>query len=116
MGRIWNAANRAEGYKLGRKEGGLVIVIDVIVWTSRTVFRFFSGRPMLGDRYRRTNATFRKSGTKLVHPNARPPFGWDSERFTCWSKLPEWRRAAYRVGTLCLPLVALGLYLVYAGR
>lgn len=92
MGRMWGAANRAEGYKFGARDGGLVLIIDVVLWTCRGIFRYFSGRPMFGDRHRKTDATFLRAGTRQLHNNDRPPF--------LWSWLPEWKRAAIRIGML----------------
>lgn len=96
MGRIWGAANRAEGYKLGAHEGWLVIGVDIIVWTCRGTYRYFSGRPLFGDRHRKTDATFLRPGTRQLRANDRPPFAW--------SWLPEWKRAAIRVGILILAI------------
>lgn len=94
MGRIWNAANQREGYKLDAEAGWLVESVDLAAWTCRGLFRYFSGRPLLGDRHRKTDATFLRAGTAQLYPKARPPFRW--------SFLPEWKRAAIRIGMLIL--------------
>lgn len=92
MGRIFSAANRAEGFKLAAREGPLVIATDVVLWTCRCSFRFCSGRPMFGDHHRKTDATFRRDGTRQLHRNDRPPVRW--------SWLAEWKRAAIRFAAL----------------
>lgn len=90
MGAIWGAANRAEGYKIGAHDGLLVLALDSIIWTGHGVWRFFSGRPMLGDRHRKTHATWSQGSTKQLRSTDRPPC-W-------WSRLAEKHRAAIRVG------------------
>lgn len=96
MGRIWGAANREEGYRLGAEAPWLIIGIDIVAWTCRATFRYFSGRPLLGDRHRKTDATFLRPASRQLRPNDRPPFAW--------SWLPEWKRAAIRVGILILTI------------
>lgn len=96
MGRIWGAANREEGYKLGAEAGWFVIGVDLIAWSCRGIYRYFSGRPLFGDRHRKTDATFLRPGTRQLRANDRPPFAW--------SWLPEWKRAAIRMGILILAI------------
>lgn len=73
----------------------VVIVAALVRW----VFRFISGRPMNGKR--KTDATFFRSGSVKFT---------DSDRAGRWSYLPEWKRAAIRVGTAA---VLLGLSVGY---
>lgn len=99
MGRRWNAAEREEGYQLGAGASGLfVTAVDIVTWTSRATFRYFSGRPLLGDQHRKTDATFWHDATRQLRKNDRPAGRW--------SKLAEWKRAAIRTG-LFIELVAI---------
>lgn len=92
MGEISRGANKAIGWRIGSRDGVLVVVLDVLVWTARFLFRFFSGRPLRGDRYRRTDAEWSTRGTRKLYANDRTPlwWSWQSER----------TRVAIRVGFL----------------
>lgn len=103
MGQIARSANRELGWRLGKKGGPIIAALDVIFYTLRFTFRFVAGRPVFGDDHRKTNATFRRGGTVALKPKERPP--------ARWSYLPEWKRAAIRVGTLALILVLTWLWL-----
>lgn len=99
MGAVWQAAKRGEGYQLARRDFGIVTIILIIVAILHITWRYVSGRPMLGDAHRKTDATFLRPGTRLLHPNARPPAFWG--RRYCWSALPEYQRALIRIGVVC---------------
>lgn len=92
MGQISRGANQALGWRIGSSDGGLVVVLDLIKWVARLVFWFFSGRPLRGDRYRKTDAEWGKPGTRKLYQNERTP-RW-------WSWQPERTRAAIRTGCL----------------
>ncbi|MGH8919378.1 MAG: hypothetical protein ACRD0H_13800, partial [Actinomycetes bacterium] len=92
IGTLWGAATRGEGYRLGRRDGGVIVALVLGIGALRTIYRFFTGRPMLGDRARRTDAEWVTAGTRKLHMNDRTP-GW-------WSFLPEWKRAVVRVAVL----------------
>lgn len=76
-----------------------VVIIAAII---RGCVRFISGRPMNGKR--KTDATFFRSGAVKFA---------DSDRAGRWSYLPEWKRAALRVGTVIV-LLALSVGYVVA--
>ena len=103
MGQIWNAAKRGEGYQLAR-DSNITWLIVVVTSICIGLFRFLSGRPLLGDRHRKTDATFLRSGTPgtQLYPKNRPP--------SRWSYLPEWKRAAIRIGVLVVLLGSWWLY------
>lgn len=94
MGQIARSANRELGWRLGKKGGPIIAALDVLFYTLRFSFRFITGRPVFGDDHRKTDATFRNAGTIALKPKERPP--------SKWSYLPEWKRAAIRIGTLAL--------------
>ena len=96
MSGLWTGATRGEGYRIARRDGGLIVAIVLLTGTVRLIFRFVSGRPMRGDR--KTDAEFFKAGTRQLYRNDRTPGRW--------SYLPEWRRAAIRLSVL---LVAVAL-------
>lgn len=102
MGSIWQAAKREEGYRLGYKDAPLVWCLIIIAMIWHGIFRFFSGRPILGDRHRKTNATWSKPGTKLYHENS--PLTRPASR---WSQLTERKRAMIRIGILIV-ITAIG--------
>jgi hypothetical protein len=97
MGSIWNAAKRGEGYQLARDSNITWLLVSVLS-IGHGVFRFFSGRPMLGDTHRKTHATWSKASNQLLNSKDRPA-GW-------WSCLAEKHRAAIRVGLL---IIAIGI-------
>lgn len=99
MGSIWQAAKREEGYRLGYKEGPLIWCLVIMAMIGHGIFRFFSGRPILGDRHRKTNATWNEPGTKLYHENS--PLTRKPSR---WSYLPERTRAMIRIGLLIVTI------------
>lgn len=103
MGTIWNAAKRGEGYQLARESNITWVIVGVVAFCN-SIFRFFSGRPLMGDDHRKSNATWSKVGTQLRDQKARAPFGWDNPHGFCWSRLPEKRRAAIRVGLLVIAI------------
>lgn len=100
MGTIWNAAKRGEGFQLARNESDIVWFLILVSGFFTFVFRFFSGRPLLGDAHRKTDATFLHDATRQLYPNKRPPMPW--------SRIAEWKRAAIRTGLLielvCAPI------------
>jgi hypothetical protein len=106
MGQIWRAAKRDLGYNVGRRDSLLLWVVVVLGCVIRVFFRFLFGRPMRGDRGRKTDAEFFKRGTRALSANARTPGRW--------SYLPEWQRAVIRLGVL-LVVVALLWGLVTGG-
>lgn len=90
---IWGAAKRGEGFQLARNTN--------IMWYiefAAMIGRFFLGRPILGDEYRKTDASFWRRGTNQLHPKARKPGRW--------SYTSEGFRALVRVGLLII-LIAL---------
>jgi hypothetical protein len=105
MGVIWNAAKRGEGYQLARFSDVTWVIVTFAV-IGHFLFRFFSGRPLHGDQYRKTDASWSLPGRTLLHPKERAPMGWNNPHGFCWSRLPERRRAAIRVGLL---VVAIGI-------
>lgn len=102
MGQVSRGANREIGWQVARRDGWFVILLDILVWTSRFLFRFVSGRPLRGDRYRKTDATFLRAGTQQLYRKDRPP--------TRWSYLPEWKRAAIRIAIPAVISLVLWLY------
>ena len=105
MGQIWSAAKRGEGYDLAREHEGFTWFLIVILSIGHTINRFCTGKPMGGDQHRKTNAEWAVPGTRLIHPNARTPFRWNSkDRTYCWSALTERRRAAIRFGALIVAI------------
>lgn len=92
MSGLWSAATRGEGLRMGRRDGGLIVGIVLVAGLFKLVFRFFSGRPMRGDKARKTDAEWRVAGTRKLRQNDRTP--------SRWSYLPEWKRAAIRTATL----------------
>lgn len=84
---IWGAAKRGEGYQLAR-ESNVVWFIVFVGAIFHFIFRWFSGRPLMGDDSRKTDATFLRRGTEPLDKKARPP--------TFWSFLPEAQRALIR--------------------
>lgn len=110
MGQIWNAAKRGEGYDLAREHEGFTWFIIIFASTYHFVVRFFTGRPIFGDRHRKTDARWNVPGTTLYNPSSpmtRPPFGWESKHGICWSRLKEKTRAKIRVGFLVV-FIAIG--------
>ncbi|MGH7743543.1 MAG: hypothetical protein ACREQ5_01800 [Candidatus Dormibacteria bacterium] len=103
---IWQAAKRGEGYQLAR-ESNITWVIVFIAGFFQLTFRFLSGRPMMGDKHRKTDATFLERGTVALDKKARPP--------SRWAFMPEYKRAIIRMGVLLVVLSALWLYLVHPG-
>ncbi|WP_337819570.1 hypothetical protein [Pseudonocardia sp. Ae707_Ps2] len=79
---------------MGRKDHGLIVLIVIFTGLFKVVFRFLTGRPMRGDRARKTDAEWRNAGTRKLNPNGRTPGAWDY--------LPEWKRAAIRCACLCV--------------
>lgn len=96
---LWSSAVRGEGMRVGRNDHGLIVTLVVLITITRTVFRYFTGRPLLGPAHRRTDAEFLKPGTRKLSNNDRTPSAW------CF--LPEWKRAVVRVGALLVLLAAL---------
>lgn len=100
-GSIWQAAKRGEGYQLAR-ESNITWVIVIIGGFLHFWFRYFSGKPLLGDEHRKTNATWSRPGTTIYYegrPTTRPPFGWNNGNpmWYCWSAMTERRRALIRI-------------------
>jgi hypothetical protein len=84
---IWGSTKRGEGFQLAR-DTNIMWYIEFI----SMIGRFFLGRPMLGDEYRKTDASFWHRGNNPLHPKARKPGRW--------SYLSEGTRALIRVGIL----------------
>lgn len=95
MGLIWNAAKRGEGRQLAF-ESNITWLLVAIIATAHGIWRFFSGRPMLGDDHRKTHATWSEASRQPLKSTQRPP-GW-------WSCLAEKHRAAIRVGLLLIAI------------
>jgi hypothetical protein len=95
-GSIWQAAKRGEGYQLARNSQ-IVWVITFVLGFCFFVGRFLSGRPLVGDR--KTDALWGEPGTKLLHPNSRPPMRWSNNGPLnyCWAAQTERRRALVRL-------------------
>jgi hypothetical protein len=93
MGLIWNAAKRGEGRQLAIESNITWLLVGIIA-TCHGIWRFFSGRPLLGDEHRKTHATWSDASRVPLKSTARPP-GW-------WSCLAEKHRAAIRVGLLVI--------------
>lgn len=94
---IWGAAKRGEGYQLAR-ESNIIWVLVFIGGIVSFTFRYFSGRPLLGDDHRKTDATWNQGGRELLNKKARPPLGWTNPHGFCWERLGEKKRAVIRLG------------------
>ncbi len=91
---LWAGATRGEGVRMGGKDHGLIVLIVIVTGLLKLVFRFLTGRPMRGDRARKTDAEWRNAGMRKLSPNGRTPGAWDY--------LPEWKRAVIRCACLCV--------------
>lgn len=98
MGVIWNAAKHGEGRQLARESNITWLLVGAIS-TAHGVWRFFSGRPLLGDDHRKTHATWSDPSRVPLKSTQRPP-GW-------WSCLAEKHRAGIRVGLLIIAIAVL---------
>ncbi|OLL89552.1 MULTISPECIES: hypothetical protein [unclassified Pseudonocardia] len=97
MSGFWTTVTRGEALRVGRKDGGIIVGVLFIAAMFKFIFRFFSGRPIRGDRHRKTDAEFFRAGTRKLHMNDRTPGRW--------AYLPEWKRAAIRCAVLHLVVV-----------
>jgi hypothetical protein len=93
MGVIWNSAKVGEGRQLAWMSN-ITWVIVFIAAICHGFWRFFSGRPMLGDSHRKTDAEWSKPGLHKLNPKGRTP-GW-------WSRATERRRAGIRCACLLI--------------